>query len=105
MARRETERDTYGGERRWSEGAGVSWALHKTGPEHTAEGRREDADPVLWRDSEQSASGDKGILRQLSDELGITSPATESGAHEQARDDDRETVAHRKKREDLSSLE
>lgn len=105
MARRETERDTYGGERRWSEGAGVSWAVHKTGPEHTGHARQREADPVLWRGSEQSASGDKGILRQLSDELGITnaSPA-EPAAEQKVRDEDRESLSHRK-REDLSSRE
>jgi hypothetical protein len=88
MARRETERDTYGGERRWSEGAGVSWAVDKTGPEHPEQVHRGDSEPVLWRGSEASASTSGGILRQLSDELGITDPAAaEPRSDEQIRED------------------
>lgn len=88
MARHETERDTYGGERRWSEGAGVSWAVDKTGPEHSDQPHYGDSEPVLWRGSEASASTSGGILRQLSDELGITRPdAAELRSDEQIRED------------------
>lgn len=73
MARRETERDTYGGERRWSEGAGVSWAADRTGPVRS-DTAPDDMKPVLWQGSEQSAASSGGVLRQLSDELGITQP-------------------------------
>jgi hypothetical protein len=96
MARRETERDTYGGERRWSEGAGVSWAAHKAGPERT-DTAPHDTKPVLWQGSEQPAASSGGILRQLSDELGITQP----GAAGKALSDDeiREEVCERLWRE------
>jgi hypothetical protein len=86
MARRETERDIHGSERRWSEGAGVSWAVNQMGPEHPEQVR--ETEPVLWRGSEQSASANSGILRQLSDELGLTNPAAaKPRSDEQIRED------------------
>ena len=104
MARRKTERGTYGGERRWSEGAGVSWAAHKTGPQHTSDTRQDEGEPVLWQSPEHPGSGDKGILRQLSDELGITNPsATERPTDEQPPEDDRESPSREK--HDVSSPE
>ena len=79
MARRETERDTYGGERRWASGAGVSWTAAENA------------------DSDRTASGSGGILRQLSDELGLTQPGAK---HEPPSDEQiREQVCERLWRE------
>ena len=75
MARRETERDTYGGERRWAEGAGESWtSVEKTGPRSETVGET-DPESARWRGSEASASPSPGTLRKITDELGITEPA------------------------------
>jgi osmotically-inducible protein OsmY len=81
MARRETERDTYGGERRWAEGAGESWtSVEKTGPRQREGERDTDPESARWRGSEASASPSEGTLRKITDELGITEPAP---THEQ----------------------
>ena len=77
MARRETERDTYGGERRWAEGAGESWtSVEKTGPRQPEGGRNTDPESARWRGAEVSASPGEGTLRKITDELGITQPAS-----------------------------
>jgi hypothetical protein len=76
MARRETERDTYGGGRRWAEGAGASWTSVRRG--HAAEhGTGNDSDPesARWRGSEQQQAHEGGFLRKLTDGLGITERA------------------------------
>ena len=76
MARRETERDTYGGARRWAEGAGESWTgVEKAGAQHRERDRSTDPVSARWHGSEQNASGSGGILRQLSDELGLSRPS------------------------------
>ena len=76
MAKRETERDTYGGERRWAEGAGESWtSVEKTGVRQHEGERETDPESARWRGSEASASPNAGTLRKLTDELGITEPA------------------------------
>ena len=71
MARRETERDTYGGERRWAEGAGESWTSVRNG--HAAEhgsGKETDPESTLWRGSEPPHAHESGVLRKLADSLG-----------------------------------
>jgi osmotically-inducible protein OsmY len=95
MARRETERDTYGGERRWAEGAGESWtSVEKSGPHHPESGRETDPESARWRRDEDSASTSPGALRKLTDELGITQPAATS-AHERPDSRIREDVCER----------
>ena len=92
MARRETERDTYGGERRWAEGAGESWtAVEKTGRRSEAGGET-DPESARWRGSEAGASPGPGTLRKITDELGITEPAagqerSRTGVHESPSDE------------------
>ena len=70
MPQRQTERDTYGGERRWQEGAGERWTSteHKRKPQPGTE-----TDPESARVSTDTAS-QGGVLEQLADELGITRP-------------------------------
>jgi osmotically-inducible protein OsmY len=75
MARRETERDTYGGERRWAEGAGESWtSVEKTGARRGEGERDTDPESARWSGSEASASPSEGVLRKITDELGVTQP-------------------------------
>jgi hypothetical protein len=84
MARRETERDTYGGERRWAVGPGESWtSVEKTGPAQQQGERGTDPESARLRGSEPSASPSEGTLRKITDELGITQPAP---AHEDTSD-------------------
>ena len=72
MPQRQTERDTYGGERRWQEGAGEKWtsATHrrarKTGHESDPESARVNAEDL------HKPRG--GILEQLAEEFGIKRP-------------------------------
>jgi osmotically-inducible protein OsmY len=99
MARRETERDTYGGERRWAEGAGESWtSVEKTGPRDPEGARETDPESARWRGSESSASISQGAFRKLTDELGITQPA--HGDHERPDQRIREDVCERLWQED-----
>jgi osmotically-inducible protein OsmY len=74
MAQRQSERDTYSGERKWQQGAGVSSAA----PESTVR-RTEDfnAAPPSEPGHEYAAADrveEGGVLRRLTDELGITQP-------------------------------
>ena len=86
MARRETERDTYGGERRWAEGAGESWtSVERQGPQHTEDARDTDPESARWHGSEAAASPSDGTLRKITDELGLTQP--DPTAHEQRPDE------------------
>ena len=72
MAQRQTERDTYGGERGWQEGAGEKWTssthhrAHETGHETDPESAR-----VLAEDLQKPRGG---ILEQLAEELGLRWP-------------------------------
>ena len=69
MAQRQTERDTYGGARRWQEGAGERWTstwhhrAHKTGHETDPESAR------VKPDEKHRPRG--GILEQLAEEFGL----------------------------------
>jgi len=89
MARRETERDTYGGERRWAEGAGESWtSVEKTGPRGDT-AHETDPETARWRGSQARASPREGLLHKIADELGITTPrsAAEQPSDERIRED------------------
>ena len=68
--RSENERNSYGGERRWETGAGETWA--RATPTDTGE-RLTDPESARWRPEEQPDQ-QGGVLRKLSDTLGITSP-------------------------------
>jgi hypothetical protein len=86
MAKRETERDTYGGERRWAEGAGESWtAVEKSGAHQSEAPRDTDPESARWQGSDTTASPSDGIFRKLTDELGITEPAHVGGGRSDAR--------------------
>jgi hypothetical protein len=71
---RETERDTYGGKRRWAEGAGESWASgRRSGSWGARSDRLTDPESARWQGS-RARESEGGVLRQLADELGITTP-------------------------------
>lgn len=76
MAQRETERDSYGGDRRWAEGAGESWTSVRKG--HAAEhgsGKETDPESARWDGAEPAHADDRGVMRKLTDGLGITGRA------------------------------
>lgn len=65
--RRENERQTYGGERRWEVGAGASWA--DAAPADTG-ARETDPESARWRGGD-AGGGERGVLQSLSDKLGV----------------------------------
>ena len=70
--RRENERQTYGGERRWEIGAGERWTGHTGGSDRGE--RLTDPESARWRGWEEEHERRPGIVRKLTDELGITRP-------------------------------
>jgi hypothetical protein len=70
--RSENERNSYGGERRWETGAGESWtSLAHSGPQQPGD-RETDPESARWRGSEHGQPENRGLLRTLTDGLGIT---------------------------------
>lgn len=80
--RRENERESYGGERRWETGAGESWAgARQTGPD-TGE-RLTDPESARGDRAQQPPEG--GVLRKLGEALGITRPGPKNYQRSDAR--------------------
>ena len=73
MALRMTRRDTYGGERGWQDGAGVSW----THPEGGGKQQWEDREPIDAEDRPLDGSEEvehSGIMHRLAVGLGFRRP-------------------------------
>lgn len=74
---RETERDTYGGERRWQQGAGVSWTSPTGGGLRQHQTDRQLTSPgASFHGSEPRSEehSKPGFFRRITDELGLTTP-------------------------------
>ena len=74
MAQRQTERDTYGGERRWQEGAGESWTGTERGKKPAEGGKETDPESARVIRNEDDKAAEGGVLHQIAEELGITHP-------------------------------
>lgn len=72
MALRMTRRDTYGGERGWQDGAGVSW----TSPEGGGRKQWQDREPIEAENPRDDGSPEehKGIFNDLAVKLGLRRP-------------------------------
>ena len=71
--RAENERQTYGGERRWSTGAGERWTSASHAGRYGENDRETDPESARWR--RDDIRDERGIVRRFTDELGLTTPS------------------------------